>query len=127
MEHFRDYLPILVAMIAISSAAIFSFWLPKWSDYFNDRSRIKLKDALDIRKNLKENGRAVSAELEGIINFYENDFIRKELAFTRTCECCQDKKFNKYMNRIFGLLATITVVSVLFYLGLLLLLHLFGL
>lgn len=127
MEHFKDYLPILTALIAISSAAIFGFLLPKWSDYFNDRSRTKLKDALDIKKNLKADGREVSADLDSIISFYENDFIRKELALTRSCECCQDKKFNKYMNTIFKLLGTLTVVSIAFYLGILWLLHLIGL
>lgn len=127
MEHFKDYLPILVAMIAIFSAAIFSFWLPKWSDYFNDRSRTKLKDTLDIKKSLEASGRVVSVEFDSIINYYENEFVRKELEFTNTCECRRDKKFNRYMNKIFGLLGTITAMSVLFYLGLLLLLHLIGL
>jgi hypothetical protein len=126
MDHFKDYLPILAALIAISSAAVFGFLLPKWTDYFNDRSRTKLKDTLDIKKSLESRGTSVKPEFEDIINFYENEFVRKELEFIKSCEKCKDRKLDKYLNRVFGLMIIIPLICLATYVIILGIVHWLG-
>lgn len=120
MNHFIELLPILTAMITLSSVAIFGFLLPKWADYFNDRPRTKLKDTLDIKKSLEASGRDFEAEkFDQIIEFYRSDFLRKELDFIESDEKHRDKKHGAYINRLFGLVFIIPVICLGVYLVLL--------